>query len=660
MLFRFFLFYDFLTMKKSTLPPLITAAALAVLFLFLSSFPISAAPQEEQKKKKKEKQTQQIITEEIVVEAQLPKDLPLSTTSSIKREKIESLAPLNLSEVMSYTSGTFVSSGSKNEFRIKIRGFESQRIVLLYDGIPVYEPFFNSFDLKTITAEEISNIKVVKGASSVLYGPNALGGVVNVITKRPNPPSFALNTLYDSNNSFSISSSGAIQWKNIFFSAFATHDRSDGFEWNRNGQNIPRENSDYERSNITGKVYFYPGRNSEILFEAAYYGSEFGIPAPTEHYRPRYWRFKSWDRFQVNLGGIFSLFKDGSLKLRSYYVRHDNILDSYLDADLRTLQWESTYKNDSAGAFLLGSLPYISKNELKFSLNLRDDNVRIQDDVGEEWQKYEHRTFSVGLENHLTLSPKWKLIGGVSLDHLKKHPGEDKTSMNPIAGVKFNPRDDIDIHATFSQKSRFPSMKSLYGTGGGNPDLKDERGTSYELGFNYERRFLLSGAVFYNRIKDLINPVRLQDGSQTNLNVGRARIFGFELEFQKSLRWMDVSVNYTYLDGWNEEESRPLDLVPESQLNFVLSLKGKKRLRFTLWGLGVSRSEVRIFDESVRVPAYFVLNAVLSTHFSNFTLFLKGENFLNISYVTEPGYPMKGRTVALGLKFSMGHGQEKD
>jgi iron complex outermembrane receptor protein len=651
---------DVLAMKKSHILHDLAAVSLGILFVFISSLPISSAPQKEQEKKEEKKQKQKIITEEIVVEAKLPKELPISTTSSIKAEKIDSLVPRNLSEVMSYTSGTFVSTGSKNEFRIKIRGFESQRIVLLYDGIPVYEPFFNSFDLKTITAEEVSNIKVVKGASSVLYGPNALGGVVNVITKRPNPPSLALNTLYDSHNSYSVSSSGAVRWKSIFFSGFASFDKSDGFKWNQNGGNSLRENSDYERRNITGKVYFYPGQKSEILLEAAYYWSEYGIPVATEHYRRRYWRFKSWDRFQVNLGGIFSLFKDGSLKLRSYYVRHDNILDSYQDSSMSELQWESTYKNDSYGAFLLGSLPYLSKNELKFSLNLRDDNVRIQDDVGEEWQEYEHRTFSAGLENHFTLSQKWKLVGGVSLDNLKKYPGENKTSVNPIVGIKFNPRDFIDIHATFSQKSRFPSMKSLYSTGVGNPDLKDERGTSYELGFMLERKLLLSGAVFYNRIRDLINPVRLPDGSQTNLNVGRARLFGFELEFQKSLRWMDLSVNYTYLDGWNEEDNRPLDLVPESQLNFVWNLKGRKRLHFTVWGLGVSNSEVRIFDESVRVPSYFVLNAVLSKHFSNFTLFLKGENLFNLSYVTEPGYPMKGRTVAFGVKFSMGRTREKE
>ncbi len=639
-------------MKKSFIPHHISALCLWILLLFTSSLPVSSAPQEKQEKKEKEKQKQEIITEEIVVEAKLPKELPISTTSSIKTEKIESFAPRNLSEVMSYTSGTFVSTGSKNEFRIKIRGLESQRIALLYDGIPIYEPFFNSFDLKTIPSEEIANIKVVKGASSVLYGPNALGGVVNIITRRPSPPSFTLSTLYDSNNSIGVSSSGALQWKNIFFSGFASYDKSDGFKWNEYGENSLRENSDYERKNVTGKIYFYPGQKSEILLEAAYYWSEYGIPYATEHYRSRYWRFKSWNRLQLNIGGIFSLLKNGTLKFRGYYVKHDNVLDSYLDPDMNTLQWESTYKNDSYGAFLLGALPFKSQNELKFSLNFRDDKAKTQDDRGLEWDEFEHKTISAGLESHFTLSKKWRLVGGFSIDYLNKQDGDDKTTLNPIVGIKFNPSNFVDIHATFSQKSRFPSMRSLYSMQAGNPDLRDERGTNYEIGFSYEKELLFSGAIFYNKIKDLISSVRLPSGFQTNLNIGKAHIFGFELEFQKALKWLNFSLNYTYLDGVNEDENRPLDLVPESQLNFILDVFSKNKLQFTLWGLGVSSSEVEIFDDIVRVPSYFVLNAVISKDFSNFNLFLKAENLFNISYVTEPGYPMKGRTVALGVKFS--------
>ena len=115
-----------------------------------------------------------------------------------------------------------------------------------------------------------------------------------------------------------------------------------------------------------------------------------------------------------------------------------------------------------------------------------------------------------------------------------------------------------------------------------------------------------------------------------------------------------ISANYTYLSARNEEEDRRLDLVPESQLNFVLDAGTKSKLQFTLWGLAVSNSEVKVFDEIVKIPGYFVLNATLSKSFSNFTVFLKAENLFNKYYVTEPGYPMKARTVSVGLKFRSG------
>ena len=111
-------------------------------------------------------------------------------------------------------------------------------------------------------------------------------------------------------------------------------------------------------------------------------------------------------------------------------------------------------------------------------------------------------------------------------------------------------------------------------------------------------------------------------------------------------------MNYTYLDGVNEDEDRPLDLVPKSQLNFVLNANGPKNIKFTLFGLYSSSAEVLIFDDIMQIPGYFVMNAVLSVKISNVGIFLKGENLFNHDYVTEPGYPMKARAVALGFKYS--------
>ncbi|MGD2295635.1 MAG: TonB-dependent receptor [Candidatus Aminicenantes bacterium] len=603
-----------------------------------------------QDQEQEEKEKQKVITEEIVVESRLPRELPISTTYSIKKEQIEVWAPRDLSEVLSFASGTFVSAGSKNEFRLKIRGFEGQRIVLLYDGIPIYEPYFNSFDLKTLPAEIVENVKVVKGASSVLYGPNALGGVVNIITKRPQPPSFSLRGMYDSNGGYSFAASGSVRWEGIIFLGSVDYNGSEGFRWKQNSENVRMDNSDYERRNVLGKIYFYPWQKQEILLELAHYSSEFGIPAAQEHYFPRYWRFKKWNRTQVNLGGTFTLFRKSSLKLRTYFVRHDNVLDAFADSGLTAMKWESTYANSSLGVFLIGTVPYITNNEVKFSLNFRDDNVRIQDDVGAEWKEFAHQTVSLGAENHFQFALRWKLVGGVSLDYLKKYTGENKASLNPIVGIKFNPADFVDFHLTLSQKSRFPPMKSMYSLPYGNPDLRDERATSYEFGVSYEKGFHFNGAVFYNRIKDLIQIIRLPDGYNTNSNVGRARLFGFELGLQKALDWAEFSLNYTFLDGRNLEENRPLDLLPESQFNFAVNSVLPLDVKCSLWGLAVSRAEVRIKDVVVSNPSYFVLNAMVSKRFTGFTIFFKGENLLNRFYTTEPGYPMKSRTLAFGFR----------
>jgi iron complex outermembrane receptor protein len=614
----------------------------------LLTSPVLLAQEKEQKETPKQKK----ITEEIVVEAESPKDVPLSTTSMILKNKIDALQPRDLADVLSFSSGTFVSVGSKNEFHLKIRGFEGQRIALLFDGIPIYEPFFNSFDLKTITTEEIESIKIVKGASSVLYGPNAMGGIVNVITRRPVPPSFSLTTSYDTQQAFNLSSTGSLRWEKVFFSGFFSYGRSDGYDWKKNGSRITMDNSDYSRANFTGKLYYYPNQKSEILFEAGYYTSAYGVPAAIDYYRPRYWRFKDWDRWQFNLGGTFAVFDRGSLKVRSYYVRHFNVLDAYTNPDYDRLQWESTYKNDSLGAFILGAFPYASHNEWKFSLNFRDDRVRTQDDAGEAWEEFQHQTVSLGVENQFRLNHRWRIVAGASLDYLKKFTGENKTALNPIAGLNFNPTDDIDIRVSVSQKSRFPSMRSLYSTSGGNPDLQHERGTSLEFGFLYERDFHISGAVFYNKIRDLIQSVRLLDGSRMNLNIGQAHIAGFEMELAKGFGWFDLSVNYTFLDGVNEDEGRALDLVPQSQLNFVTNVFLRNNITFTLSGLYVSGAEILIFDDIVPVPGYFILNAAFSVRISGVDIFLKGENLLDNAYVTEPGYPMKARAVVLGFKYA--------
>ncbi len=458
---------------------------------------------QEQTQEEKDKKAR-VRTEEIVVTAPAPQDRPLASTSVIPPTILIPLAPRNLSDILSYAPGAYATSGGKGESRVKIRGLDPDKTTLLIDGVPVYDPYFNTYDLRTVLTEDIESVKVVKGASSVLYGPNTLGGIVDVLTLKPRTPSLTLRAATGRDSNYIVSASGAAAWrKTIFMGAFA-RDHSDGLRVRTGDSAVLLKNSDYGKTALTGKIYFYPWEKSEILAQASYYSSAYGVADATQYYRSRYWRFKDWRRLTLGLGGTFPLFAKGTLKVRTYYVKLDNTLDQYKNASMDALSWESIYRNYDAGAFILGSHPLGTRNDLRFSLNARLDHVRQQGSATAPWETYEQRTYSAGVEDDFRLSDKWQVTGGFSVDRLKKQTGGSKTSLNPIAGIRFAPTPDLGFHLALSRKSRFPSMRSLYSTSGGNPALRDEIGTTVEAGASWVGPFEGSLAVFSTEVENLI------------------------------------------------------------------------------------------------------------------------------------------------------------
>ena len=625
--------------------------AILCLFLFVSFL---AAEEENAEKKDKEKEVAlPMITESVTVSAKVPRELPYAATSELKLEKIEPIKPKDLAEILPAAPGAYVSTGAKSEWGVKLRGLGTNRITLLYDGIPIYEPYYNSFDLKAIAADQIESVKVLKGATSVLYGPNAMGGIVDVLSKRPARNQFSLRLDYGTRQTYGAYAGGALRGRNLLFTGSASREASDGFNWVNAGSTELRKNTDYERNNIGGKLYYYPGNGAEIMGEVNYYQSEYGIPTATAFYKQQYWRFRDWQRLLANVGGSFPLFDGGYLKARLYYVKHYNVLDAYKNDQFSQLTWESTYDNYALGAFVLGMVPLGGKHQLHASASYRDDDVSTQSSLTAPWEHYEHKTLSLGVEDHFRVSDKVELMAGASLDHLNKQDGENKTTLNPILGVKYNPSAWTDLHLTLSQKSRFPSMKNLYSLpeNGGNPDLRDEIGTTVELGFTYDRGWFLSAAVFHNRIRDMIESRINADFIKQNINVAKALISGFELEARKAFGPVSLAAGFTYLDTENRENGDRLDLIPAAQLNASLRFSRPDLFSLTVWGIYASDSIYHSNAGIVEVDPYAVVNAVLERAFGPVSVYLKVENLLDNEYWSEPGWPMKARTITAGARF---------
>ncbi len=618
---------------------------------FLAAVPGLSAQEEKQDEKEKKAR---VRTEEIVVTATAPQDKPLASTSVIPETILVPLAPRNLFDVMSYAPGSCATSGGKGESHVKIRGLDTDKSTLLIDGIPVYDPYFNTFDLKTVLTEDIEAIKVVKGASSVLYGPNTLGGIVDVLTLKPKTPSLTLRAAAGRDASYMFSASGAAAWRKTVFMGAVARDHSNGLRIPAGDSTTLLKNSDYGKTALTGKVYFYPWEKSEILAQASYYSSAYGVADATQYYRSRYWRFKDWRRLTLGLGGTFPLLAKGTLKVRTYFVKLDNTLDQYKSAAMDALSWESIYRNYDAGAFILGSHPLGTRNQLRFSLNARLDHVKQQGSATAPWETYEHRTYSAGVEDDFRLSDKWQVTGGFSVDSLKKQTRGSKTSLNPIAGVRFTPTADLGFHLALSRKSRFPSMRSLYGTSGGNPALRDEIGTTVEAGADWTGPFEGSLAVFTTRVENLIYAVQLPSGYKTYTNIGKASVKGFEAGLAKAVGLFDARVSYTFLDTKNKDENRRLDLVPQSELSLVAGFGRSDDYRLSVWGVAASGVETVVSGAKITAPGYVVANASFEKYFGAFSVYVKVDNIFDKDYITEPGYPMAARRLEAGFRLRAG------
>lgn len=639
--------------------------SLLIFFICLLSLPLLAFNKTNQQEKgqKKEpahadqkKETKAVINEEIVVIGQSPKETPLASVTRLQIQEIQISRPTQLSEVLHQVPGASVTLTGKNEFSLRLRGMDSQRLTLLVDGVPLYEPFFATFDLKTLPACGLEAIQVTTGASSCLYGPNVLGGLVNVITLRPKDKIWLRSQASRGElKTSAFSLEGSKRFGKVGAAASLIYNYSDGFYYLEQNNRVKRSLSDYERFNFNLKLIAYPGSKSEMMLSLGIYRSAFSIPPALFLVRPRYWRFRQWDRDFLSFGGLHSLSSEFNLFWRGYSVKFNNSLDQYRDSTLKTLQALSTYRNSLGGLFLLGDYFPQEKFRLRTSLSWRQDIARIQDNFDLPFRKYRHKVSSIGFENELKMTTSWKLVTGLSLDYLQKADGTKHFRLNPLAGAIFSPADHLSFRFSTYLKSRFPTMHSLYATQLGNPELTSEIGRGIEAGIIWDRKINFKLTIFANRFNNLIEAVYLADGSRRFRNVSVAKINGLEMEFRKDFRWLSLILSGQLLDHQNESESRPLDTLPFRQIYFQLRLQPLAYVELNLLALIASHATWYNFSshQLLTIPNYENVDFILAYKRKVWEFFLKITNLFNEFFYTEPGFPWRARHLEAGLAFNL-------
>lgn len=179
-------------------------------------------------------------------------DLPIPITV-IKGEQIRQIGSNRLNEVLQEQTGLAIIADHGTG--VQIQGFAPDYTLLLIDGEPIIGRTAGTLELSRLTVNNIERIEIVKGPSSALYGSEAMGGVINIITKNPTQAfSSNLRNRYGSNNTWDLGADAHWQQKNLSLYLFGNYNHSDGFDLNP--EQIGQSSSPYQNYTLQSKVSY--------------------------------------------------------------------------------------------------------------------------------------------------------------------------------------------------------------------------------------------------------------------------------------------------------------------------------------------------------------------------------------------------------------------
>ena len=632
-----------------------------------------------------------------------------TTVTTIREEDLRAQGAQNLAEALDQLPGVDVQTGGKNEAHVSIRGFGQGDVKVLIDGIPVYEQYFRTLDLSLIPVDAISKIVITKGASSVLYGANTMGGVINIITKKGGrEPVTELIGSYGNNATQAYVFNHGRQVGDFNYWLTASYRSSDGYELSHdfnednpytgigtgyNEDGGKRDLSDYIKRTINAKIGYEPDANTQLYLSFDYHNNERGVPTEPMGRGTRYWRFSTWDQWHLNLVGQKKVSDLITLKGRAFYSKHDDVLaDASWDDDHTTFRKyfeTSEYDGFSTGGELQSSFDFGDASLVKMGFTYTKDyteqdefwdettmGVDSVDDEDYGWQptqKYEIDTYTLAVEDEINPTENLTVVIGASFDYFDPKKAEDPglrgmaesdalpdsaSSFNPQAGVVYQATTDTSVHASVGKKTRFPHMKELFSNyKGGNPDLDPQQTIAYEVGVEHWFSSRVSGsmAYFYNDVTDLIDERTFDEGTEDELdvyvNIDEARYQGVEAALDMSLTdSLYAGMSYTYLSTKDKETGREMPYTPRHKVNLDLRYRFPFGLTASVQGSYTQRQ----FDEDRRkLPDFFLLGARLAQDISitdtvRTTLFVEGSNIMDKDYQEDSG-PEPGRMYRAGL-----------
>lgn len=611
------------------------------------------------------------IVHEVVVQGEAVEKA--ATVTVVTAEQIEKRGIQTVAQALEMVPGTHVRVGGKGEAYIRIRGFRQREIAVLIDGLPVNSPYDGQLDLSNLPVHNIERIDIVKGASSVMYGANAMGGVINIITRKTGgKQQLQLNGQYGTGEAYQFGANIKGQQGKIRYFVGGTYENQDYYPLSNdyspalNQDEGHRENSD--KKGWTGRVNldWDMGNNAGMGIGFTHIDLEKGLPHHESDKKAKYWRFSDWKEGVVDIF-YHKRFKTITMESKVYYQYFQNVLQGYDDGSYTTQDskngFTSSYDDYALGGDVFFRIRPNSTHLFKTAMRFRRDVHRDQADTGEEWLKYNINLLTLPLEGEWSVSKQMTVVYGASLDMMffeaeESSEKKNKVALNPQVSLLWNPLERLQLKASASLKTRFPSMKELFSSTSGNPDLDPMKSTGLEAGFEYylSNGLSISLVGFYNNISDLINRIQKND---PYINIDKAEFSGIEA----GLNWQWSTFNrfyaaYTRLHAVDKSGggTEYIQYRPKHKLDAGIFMKIPADLRLNL-NLSYVSKQLYYDDDNMEqsLDPYTLLDVRLSRRVGQkLEIYITALNVFDVNYYESEGYPREGRRLYAGLKLELG------
>lgn len=602
--------------------------------------------------------------------------------SVVTREEMKTFNRENVADAVNLLSGVTISNNSRNEKIIYLRGYDVRQAPLFIDGIPVYVPYDGYVDFSRFTTADLSAIQVVKGFSSVAYGPNALGGAINLISRKPRAAFEGdVNIGFGAGNERHTSANVGSNQGMWYFQAGASYADADYFRMSsdykptstENGGH--RENAYYQDSKVSFKLGLTPNTTDEYALSYIKQNGEKGQPPSTDPTAARYWKWPYWDKESLYFVSKTALSQHEAIKLRLYVDKFENEVDTYTDSRYSTLKTSgsgsvstgrSIYNDKTQGGSLEFETTRIPYNTLRLIGHYKQDKHEETDATDLLNTEFKDRLASLSAEDNIQLGSNWLLSLGFAHHELRPDsvfsrgnayslPAK-QIANNGQFGLFYDFSPSTRFYATVAQKTRLPTLKDRYSarlnTYIENPGLQAEQSVNYEIGYQGTpwHGAKAEAAIFYSNIDDKIQAVYKPGTASCTAaarcqmqNVGEVRSTGFELGLRSPVTgWLDLGGNFTYIDMENiSSPNTKLTDVPREKLTAYALIRPFGQLEIVPF---IESESARWASNTVRVGAHTTLNLKAAYKpLKGLTLEAGVNNLTDQNYALADGFPNPGR-----------------